>query len=604
MFVACASTVVDQISAQAARWRRETEGTAGAWSSSDRFMGAMGSAEETRAIQADGRVVFGRARLETAAGGANGGHGLEASADGRNGLARVAEACTQDGFPALKLLTGAFGVVIWDPTTRTLSAIRDPLGLAPLYYRTHGHGIYFSDRPDVFPESSTFDVDFIAEFIGTGGAVDRRTIWSGVLPVPAGCTLTWANGQVRCEPYWSAAAIRQDADMDAEHAGREFGRLFRGAVLACLEPGHGTWADLSGGLDSSSVVAAAATYGEESRDRVLGGTVTYTDALGGDESRFVDAVLDRFPLRNVRLRDAWPWSDDGAPPPETPLPARDYAFYARDRQVAGMLRKEGARALLSGVGPDSYMPFATSHIPDLLANGRIREAGQEAFTWAYVRGQSIWRVLLQDVLLLYAPARVQTWWMCRQLPIPRWLRRDFTRRHGFAEHWVARGICTGRPGDMSQTRIASDLSRVSAGLLAWRVLPGIELRHPFLSRPLVELCLRLPETVRTNIGRSKPVLRTAMQNMLPAEVLRRQCTKGTTLAPRICWAFRKERARLSSLLESSVLADLGCVEPKAMMADLDNFASGTGDLVTSLYTALSLETWLSSRTGRYMPTGS
>lgn len=602
MFAACASTVVDQVSPQAARWRTEIEGTVGAWSSSDRFMAAMGVSEETRAIQADGRVIVGRARLETAADGASGGHHLEASVDGRHDLTRVAEACRHGRFAALKLLTGAFGVVIWDPIARTLAAVRDPLGLAPLYYSTRGDGIYFSDRPDIFPERSTFDLDAIAAFIGTGGAADRGTIWSGVLPVPAGCMLSWAHGQVRCERYWSADAIRQDAALDAEQAGREFGRLFRDAVLASLEPGQRTWADLSGGLDSSSVVAAAATYGEARGDRTLGGTVTYTDALGGDESRFVDAVLNRFPLRNVRLGDAWPWFDDGAPPPETPQPSRDYAFYARDRQVAGLLRREGATTLLSGVGPDSYMPFATSHIPDLLAGGRVREAGHEAFQWAYVRGQSIWRVLLQDVLLLYAPARVQTWWTCRQQPMPRWLRRDFARRHGLAEHWVSRTICRGRPGRMSQARIASDLSRVSAGLLAWRVLPGITLRHPFLSRPLVECCLRLPDTVRTSIGRSKPVLRTAMRTMLPAEVLGRQCTKGTMLAPRICWAFRKERARLSSLLASSMLADLGCVEPKAMMADLDTFASGTGDQVTSLYTALSLETWLSTRTGRYMLT--
>jgi hypothetical protein len=140
-------------------------------------------------------------------------------------------------------------------------------------------------------------------------------------------------------------------------------------------------------------VSTAASLGRELNVQPLGGTITYIDSLGGDETQFVDAVVHRFGIRNERFDDPSPWCDDGELPPLTPEPARDYPFYARDRRTAEVLKEAGATTLLSGVGPDCYMQFGASHIPDLVLSGAIREGAQQLFQWAYVRRQSIWKVL-------------------------------------------------------------------------------------------------------------------------------------------------------------------------------------------------------------------
>jgi len=91
-----------------------------------------------------------------------------------------------------------------------------------------------------------------------------------------------------------------------------------------------------------------------------------------------------------------------------------------------------------------------------------------------------------------------------------------------------------------------------------------------------------------------------MSGILPGKVRRRR-TKGS-LEPRICWALRRERALLGQLMGASILADLGSIEPKKVLEAIDDLAKGLGPSSLFVYTALSLETWLSARSGRCMIT--
>jgi asparagine synthase (glutamine-hydrolysing) len=134
-------------------------------------------------------------------------------------------------------------------------------------------------------------------------------------------------------------------------------------------------------------------------------------------------------------------------------------------------------------------------------------------------------------------------------------------------------------------------------LPSWLDLPGIALRHPFLDVPLMEFCLQLPFALRTNALRSKPLLRAAMKGTVPDVVLNR-ATKGGLLDPRLCWAFRQERHVLTRLLSSSMLADLGCIEPARLTEALDASGSGLDANPSHLYAALALETWLQVKSGR------
>jgi asparagine synthase (glutamine-hydrolysing) len=385
--------------------------------------------------------------------------------------------------------------------------------------------------------------------------------------------------------------------MELNEAGYEFRRLLESAVLRCLNPGAQTWAHLSGGLDSSSVVSTAAVLNERGvTDKRLGGTITLTDSLGNaDESDFADAVVRRFNLHNERVADDWPWRSDGAPPPLTDQPARDYPFYARDRLMARIITDHGGTALLSGVGPDHCLPVTSYHMPDLIWTGRFGEGARELYRWTIATRDSLWRVTFRHML---APLLAPRWYALREVhgsEVPAWITANFAARCDF-HHRLAAQHDPGKRGRFYQSASRRSLSRIACWLPAWFDLPGIKTRHPFLYLPLVEFCLRLSYRLRTDACQSKPVLRAAMNGVLPEKV-RQRFTKGM-LDPRICWALGKERQQLSRLLAGSVLADLGCIEPKRALAEVDSHATGVGGNAGFLYPMLSLETWLSTRSGR------
>jgi hypothetical protein len=95
------------------------------------------------------------------------------------------------------------------------------------------------------------------------------------------------------------------------------------------------------------------------------------------------------------------------------------------------------------------------------------------------------------------------------------------------------------------------------------------------------------------------VLREAMRDVLP-EPIRRRAGKGGMDA-RILWSLDRERARVDALLRDPILAELGCIEPRWLRDAVDAARTGIVTNLGTLMFALSLETWLSARAGRWLP---
>ena len=510
----------------------------------------------------------------------------------------------------LRELTGEFSVVMWDAKRRSLVAARDHLGQEPLYYAIRDRGLFVSDRAEGCDPRGAYDLDCIAEFIASRGTYMTRSIHAGVLPVPPGAVISWTHegraannggpttpGGIRCDRYWSPHDLPTLSDVGLDEAGAEFRRLFTKAVHIHAESDRKTWTDLSGGLDSSSVTAVGMSALPP--DRAIGGSITLRESLsGGNDFGYASAVIHRFGVRNEQILDDWPWRDDGEPAPCTDEPSRDFAFYARDRAVARILRGAGATTLLSGMGPDSYFAGGNFHVADLFYERRFRDGANHLFASASSQRLKVWRAAGHDLVVPFSPAPWRLSYAKRQVDLPPWVRDTFERRHDVRGLATVPVVPAARPGARYRAAVAYQLAQLGSTLPYWRILPGIAVKHPFLYRPLLEFCVRLPATLAIDACRPKPILRAAMAGCLPDEVLRRN-SKGTLLTARICWACRKERPLVERLLRSSLLADLGCIEPKLAMEAVDAGARGDGAPIGWLYAMLSLEAWLSTRSGRY-----
>ncbi|HKE88178.1 MAG TPA: asparagine synthase-related protein [Vicinamibacterales bacterium] len=541
----------------------------------------------------DDVVVCGNARLDRDRQGG-------AAADRQRDLRTVALTYIEGGIDAVTRLNGSFGVVLWDSRHRRLHAVRDALGLSPLYYRSDPRELVIADSLDGLRSDERIDADFIATFIATGGPDPSRTIWKDSSPLPPGSVLTRRDDRTVVCTYWSPLEFGEAHRSKGDDAAAEFRRLVREALSRDLDPAGGTWAHLSGGHDSSSVVSMAAAMQAEDDRWALGGTLTLADSFGsGDESTFSDLVLDRYRLRNERLDDVAPWTDDGLAPPRTPHPTRDYPFFARDRIASRQMRAHGATSLLSGLGPDLYLPFTALHATDLFWSGRPTEGLRLACEWSIARGERLWTSVWRHLMMPVVPRRVRLWARRRRTPFPAWMQTTFIREHGFADCLVALDVPVSRRLRLLPSLLAEHFAAMSASLDGWLLYDGIEIRHPLLYRPLVEFCLSLPSAHRMDVRAPKPVLRHAMQGIVPDAVLARR-SKGAAILPRVCWALARERHRIAHLLRTSALADLGVIEPaKALHAAEEAAAGRLGYAAKHLYYALSIETWFAVRNGRY-----
>ena len=491
-----------------------------------------------------------------------------------------------------------FLVIVWDSDTKTLRAWRDPLGLMSVFVAQSGGAIVVSNSLDAFGSWSKWSEDFVAEFIACGGDAEGHTVRADVRQVPPGSEVTWHEGTLGSKRFWSPAAYSGDPDTSPNATGR-FRELMLKSVAKYIAPDQESWAHLSGGLDSSSVVCVAAhlhRHGEvEGR---LGGTITVRDTgASGDDAQFVDLVTQTTEHRSEIVSGFGPWNQDGLPPPEVDSPSRDYPFFSRQRHVSQLIRSSGGRWLLSGIGPDEYFPYSPGHLADLVWTAQWREAYAELVNWAVASRQSALRLVAEDIVLPLMPVQIERTVRRMYSSTPRWLKATFAKRSRFAELRGARLIRSWQRGQAYGGRVHSQLAGIAQHAPSWWLLDGVRVCHPLLDVDLVEHVLRLPRSHRTDYRASKPILRRATKGIVP-DAIRYRASKGWNV-PSIVRGFAEQRPLIASMLQTSILAEMGCIEPKELLQGLDDCVLGKNrDDFKMIYCALSLETWLSVRDRR------
>ncbi len=513
-------------------------------------------------------------------------------------LVLVLAALDARGPECVERLHGDFAFVAWDARGQKLVAARDPFGVRPLFHTRRGDVLLFSSRLGAFEEEGGFDLEYLADFMVAGGSNGERTIWAGARALRAGTVLVQRGTVGTVRRFWSADAFAPEPTGDDAELAARFRELFREGIRRGVGDAE-TWAQLSGGLDSSSVVGTvqALHAGGELRSG-LGGTVTIVDSLGdGDERPFSDEVVARWGVRNECVHDYWAWRDDGAGAPRTDEPRPIYPFFERDRRLAGVVRAAGGRVLLSGLGSDHLLFGNLGYISDLVARGHVGAALGEVARWAVSRRQSFWTTAQQTMVVPFLPRSVQRGLARPWQRVPGWIPGEFARGHELVAR-VPGSYGPGlRPGRRFQGEVAAEVARLPIWIDREPFNDGLEMRYPFLYRPLVEFALRLP--VRSRIGPEgrKLILREAMKEVLP-ERIRGRAGKGGMDA-RILWSLERERPRLEAMLRRPILADLGCVDPAGLRGAVESARKGIVTNLVTLMFALSLETWLSVRAGRW-----
>ena len=519
-------------------------------------------------------------------------------------LELIAHAVAARGTSCLSRLAGDFGFVVWHPASRTATAVRDPIGVRPFYFAAWGGAIAMSSHASLLTTSGRIDLEFVAGFLAGGFGPSERSVYADVTPVEPGTIVTFRLGRggvtTARTRYWSALEIGQEERAGGGDAVEEVRELLFRGVRGALGDRTDVWSQLSGGIDSSSIVSVAQRLASDGGAPAgLAGTVTCVDSLGdGDEREFSDLVVRRWGLRNEIVQDFWAWQeDDGGPQADEPrlmLP-----FWARDRVMGSMVRDNGGRVLLSGIGPDHYLSGNPFFLADWLMAGRLADVVREAARWAVKGRVSFWRFALENVVSPLLRPGLQLRVLPARHRLPPWMAREFVRRFGLERRLPAIRARGGPARAKFAGNVAFQLESLPSFVDGGQFGDGLEVHYPYFYRPLLELSLRLPAALRAQPYARKAVLREAMRGILPEHVRTRTGKGG--IDARVLWSLSRERERLDGILRDPILAQLGCIEPAALRTAVDAAREGRLAGPAPLIAALSLESWLLVRHGLWRP---
>lgn len=503
-------------------------------------------------------------------------------------------------------LEGMFAFAVWDERRQRLVLGRDRLGKKPLYYWSVGPRLVFgSEIKAVLAHPwvpRDLDADAIPAYLTFGYVPTPRTFFAGIQSVPPGHVLTMdRDGRVAVERYWeprvAGATDVEPLELSLAEAAGELRRRLTAAVSRRLMADVPIGAFLSGGVDSSAVVGIMA--GLSSRP-IRTFTIGFDDEEGFDERPYARMVAERFETDHVEfvvkpdavdLVEELVWHHDQPFGDSSAIPTYLLAKLTRDH-VTVALCGDGGDELFAG-----YERFNAALA--LERYQRVPKAVRSSIAGAVSRvptGSRRNMVASAKRLLARSDLPVIDAYMGWISYVPERWRRELlgdSSSWGIQDYrriWAeSHGADTlDRLLDLNlKTYLLDDLlPKVDRMAMAH----SLEVRSPFLDHELVEWSLRLPRPARIRGVVGKRVLKLALEDLLPREILHRR--KHGFGAPLDRW-FRSDLGDyLEAVLGSPAAKLRGHVDPAGLDRLWAEHQSGNANHGDALWTLLTLEVFL------------
>jgi asparagine synthase (glutamine-hydrolysing) len=501
---------------------------------------------------------------------------------------------------------GMWAFALWDERRRALFCSRDRFGVKPFYHAMDGGRFLFASEIKgliaAAPGLAVPDEGYLARFLRTSLTDDdERTFFRDVRALLPGHSvyIEMDDAGVRMgEPrrYWDFDRDRALATYDYADPSAQLRELLADSVRLRLRADVPVGTCLSGGLDSSSIVALAS--------RQLGGPVWTFSALypdtAYDESRFarlVNASFDTVPHevfpKPGRLLDTFAelaWHQD-QPSAGPGLYSQWHVMEAASRDVKVLLDGQGADELLGG-----YEPYYADYVRSL-ARQALRSPGGGQLAdlsagWSAARarlGGSLTRTLALGLMSEKAKRLVRP--LRGQSGRPE-VRAEFLGNwQGAEDAWAVRGPFEDR---LSNVLYDAVFTKSLPALLRYEdrnsMAFSIEARTPFLDYRLVEFGLALPFDQRIRGDWTKWALRKAMEGTLPDEITWRRDKLGYP-TPFAEWLRSDFRADAEEVILSREFRDRGIFDGDVVERMWREHLAGDRDNSWNVWRWLSVEFW-------------
>jgi len=509
----------------------------------------------------------------------------------------VLAAYAQWGIEAVSHLLGDFAFALSDPGTRHLHLVRDALGMRALSF-TEGAGyVAFATEPRQLLHVNGMDrrpnFGFFAEWTAGRMSHPSQTIFAGIERVPPAHVITFTPEGRRTSQYWDIDPRQEIRYRDHRDYVAHFHSLYQAAVGARLRGLDQVGVFLSGGLDSSSLVAMATHVEAGDRPVMVRAYSLTSDGLPDSDDEHSASTVARFcrvPLTCAPFRQTGvAFYIKMAQTLEDTIPSAigdGRAFLARKAAA------DGCAVLFDGTGGDEWFSGAYQHAADLLRAGRVVAAVRQLHAAARtIEGHSAMELARASVWALVphslrAPLKRA---LRRSNPTPRGFNRTFATRVGLTER-IRTPLTDRRFASIATgTAYASATHPITA--YSWEEIArhdqryGVELAAPLMDRRLAEFAMAIPEEQRWSGTQSKRVLRDAMVGLLPESTLHRRKTDGASIQ-----VTELKSVHESGLFESMELVDAGVLE-RAAVSEMYREMLGLFAAADARYKMLADQLW-------------
>jgi len=553
--------------------------------------------------------------------------GLGASFCGHSDTEVLLTAFEAWGVPeTLKRTNGMFALALWDREARTLTLARDRLGEKPLYYGWHGKTFLFGSElkairafPDFQPE---LDKEALALYLQLNYVPSPFSIYKGIKKLPPGTWLSIQPSRINeisgPHTYWSLDEVIRGASEERFQGSREdaaniLDRLLRDAVAMRMEADVPLGALLSGGIDSSTVVALMQ---EQSTKRIKTFSIGFDDA-SFDEATFAKSVASHLGTDHTELY----LSPDDALDVIPKIPSLYDEPFGDSSQIptylVAKMAREKVTVVLSGDGGDElfggynryfmgrtfwqrfgWIPSSLRDLGGLCLaaalstqicsktgqlSSRFYSVGPKSGTLCDKVDKLRYLLCARDADALYSEL-LYFWRDPEQLlrdhvhaPAILQAHKENLSSNDFAERMMALDMKTYLPDD-----ILAKVDRATMGV-------SLEGRIPFLDHRVIEFAWRLPVDWKIGKNEGKKILKDVLYRYVPRTLMDRP--KMGFSMPIARWLRQDLRDWSESLLDAKLLEGQGIFSSLHVRRAWEDHLSGRRNIPYKLWNILIFQAW-------------
>jgi asparagine synthase (glutamine-hydrolysing) len=530
----------------------------------------------------------------------------------RSDTETILHAYEEWGESCVERLRGMFAFAIWDSGEKTLFLARDRLGIKPLFYGGHKGSFYFASEmkailaiPD-FPRE--LDEVALTNYFTLSYIPAPLTIFKNIRKLLPGHTLTFNDGNIGIRKYWDLRFV-PDKSKNEEYFIQGFTQLLQQAVKIRLISEVPLGAFLSGGIDSSTVVALMSRVSESP-------VKTFSIGFGGntggylDERKYAKQVAERYTTDHKEY--------EVLPSPEGLVEKIVRAFdepFADDSAIPSFfvckIARENVTVALSGLGGDEvfagyerYFGFKLGQeykrLPLLFRERFIRKCVENL----HERSDGHYTVNHMKRFVRSASLRPDLAYLGYLFKMNSNIRGSFfSEPDRFEKHFqscqdlVLSYFNSSNVSDGSdslnrafycdiKTYLPEDILAVTDRMSMHHAL---EVRVPFLDHKFMEFCATIPPEMKMKWFRKKYLLKKAVRSLLPQDVIKHR--KQGFVGPMAQWLKNDLKSFVLETLSEKNLKGHGLFNFRTIERILDEHFSEKEIHDTLIWSLVIFQTW-------------